>query len=414
MTRFLPAVLALVALAPAALGTAARAQTFSALQQDGRTGVSDVAALGRGGAVVAAPTLDSPFFSNPAHLARTTRLSVTVLGATAGVGGNVRETYDYYDQTLGPAIEEGLDEIRTSDPDRLQTIYNEAFRVGRSQKTADVALFAPSVRARIGSVAVGAGVYGTGMARAKISDGGAGIPYVDAYTQADVLVPVGAAVEVPGLPFHLSAGATATYVQRRIGAKAGAVDSFDPDDEKLYIFRGDGVRLGFGLDARDVGVRGLDLGLAVSDAGSALTVSHDRSVTIEGPDGAPDDTDEIADLEARFNDRSASTAVRVGAAYRLPAVPGLSGMAVAVDYTSASTAEQAQSFQAGLRGGVQATLGGVLDVRAGVSQGMPSAGVGLKSRLARIDYATYGVEDGRLLGQQGRRNHVVQVRFGLF
>ena len=29
-------------------------------------------------------------------------------------------------------------------------------------------------------------------------------------------------------------------------------------------------------------------------------------------------------------------------------------------------------------------------------------------------YATYGVEDGRLLGQQNRRNHVVQVRFGLF
>ena len=402
------------ALALGALALPARAQTFTTLQQDARTGITDVAALGRGGAVAAAPTLDSPFFSNPAHLDRTQRLQLTIVGATAGVGGNVRESYDYYDQMLGPAIETGLDQIRTSDPQRLQALYDEAFRVGQSQKTADAAVLAPSIRARFGQVAVGAGIYASGTGRAKISDGGAGIPYVDAYTQADVLVPVGVAAAVPGLPFAISAGATATYVQRRIGAKAGAVDTFDPDNEKVYILRGDGVRVALGLDARDVGVRGLDVGVAVTDLGSAFTLEHDDSVTLEGPDDAPDDAAEIARLEARFNARDAGTALRVGAAYRLPTLPGIRGMAVTADYTSASTSEADQSFQAGLRGGVQATLGGMLDLRAGLSQGMPSAGVGIVTRLARIDYATYGVEDGRLLGQQGRRNHVVQVRIGLF
>ena len=60
-----------------------------------------------------------------------------------------------------------------------------------------------------------------------------------------------------------------------------------------------------------------------------------------------------------------------------------------------------------------ARLAGVLAVRAGLSQGMPSAGIGIVTRAFRLEYATYGVEDGRLLGQLRRRNHVVQLRFGL-
>lgn len=398
-----------------ALAAPATAQTFGTLQQDAPAQVTDLAALGMGGAVAAAPTLDSPFFSNPAHLARTERFGLTVVGLTAGIGGNVRETYDFYENTLGPAIEEGLDEIRTDDPERLRALYDESFRIGQSQKTADVAVLAPSVRMRVGGVAVGAGVYGTGTVRAKISDGGAGIPFLDAYTQADVLVPVAVAADVPGLPFRLSVGASGTYVQRRVAAKAEAVDMLDPDNEKLYVFRGDGVRLGLGLDARDVGLRGLDLGLAVTNLGGALDLAVDDSFPIEGSEDAPDDAAEIARLDARFGGREAASAVRAGAAYRIP-VSGLpiSDVTVAADYTSASTSEFDQSFQAGLRGGVRATLGRVLELRAGVSQGMPSAGVGLKSRFVRLDYATYGVEDGRLLGQQNRRNHVVQVRFGRF
>ena len=399
----------------AALALPASAQTFSTLDQDARAAVLDVVAMGRGGAVAALPTPDSPFFSNPAHMAGTQRLGFTVVGATAGVGGNVRETYDFYDQTLGPAIEEGLDDIRRQDPDRLQAIYDEAFRIGTSQKTADVAAFAPSARMRFGTVAVGVGVFGAGTARAKISDGGAGIPFIDLYSQADVLVPLTVAASVPGLPFRLDAGASATYLQRRLTAKAEAVDALDPDNEKVYLFSGTGVRLGFGLDAHDVGLPGLDVGLALTNVGSALDMEYDDSVRIEAPANAPDDAAEIARLESRFDGRGSASAFRLGAAYHVPfSAPGLSDLTVAADYTSASTSEFDQSFQAGLRGGATATLAGALTVSLGMSQGMPSAGVGVSTRFARIDYATFGVEDGRLLGQQGRRNHAVNLRIGLF
>ncbi len=407
--------LAFSAAALAALAAPAAAQTFGTLDQDSRAAVLDVVAAGRGGAVAAIATPDSPFFSNPAHMAGTQRFGLTLAGATAGVGGNVRETYDFYDQTLGPAIEEGLDGIRRTDPDRLQSIYDEAFRVGTSQKTADIAAFAPSARARFGRVAAGVGVFGAGTARARISDGGAGIPFIDLYSQADVLVPVTVAASVPGLPFALDAGVSATYLDRRLTAKADAVDALDPDDEKVYLFRGAGVRLGAGVQARNVGTRGLDLGLALTNVGGAVDLAYDRAVQVEGPDGAADDAAEIARLQDRFNARGSAASVRVGAAYRLPFVaPGVDGVSVAADYTSASTAELSQSFQAGLRGGVTASLGGVLSLSAGLSQGMPSAGVGIRTRVARIDYATFGVEDGRLLGQESRRNHAVHVRIGLF
>lgn len=406
---------ALAATAAAALAAPASAQTFGTLDQDSRAAVLDVVSAGRGGAVAALATPDSPFFSNPAHLAGTQRLGFTIIGVTAGVGGNVRETYDFYDETLGPAIEEGLDEIRRTDPDRLQAIYDEAFRVGGSQKTADLAAFAPSARARFGRVAAGIGVFGAGTARARISDGGAGIPFVDLYTQADVLVPVTVATSVPGLPFALDAGVSATYVDRRLTAKAEAVDALDPDNEKVYLFHGSGIRFGAGVTARDVGTPGLDIGLALTNVGSAVNLDYDDAITIEGSEDAPDDTAEIARLEDRFNARGSAAAVRIGAAYRAPfSAPGFGNLTFAADYTSASTAEFDQSFQAGLRGGATASLMGLVDLSVGLSQGMPSAGIGVRTRFARLDYATFGVEDGRLLGQQSRRNHAVHIRFGLF
>ncbi len=400
----------------------ALAQPFSTLSQDSPVAVADLGRLASGGAVAAMPTLDSPFLSNPAHITGTSGVRLNVLGVTAGAGGNLRESYDFYDQQLGPAIEEGLDEIRRNDPERLEALYDEALRIGSSQKTANVALFAPSLRASAGPVAFGVGVFGGSVTRAKMIDGGAGVPYVDLYGQADLAVPAVVGVDLSqtpaglALPFDLSLGARATFLQRRITAKGETVDALDPDAEKLYLLKGETLRLGVGALARNVAVPGLDVGLEVSSVGGNVEYDLDTSWAISGSEGTPDDLAEVAALQARFGERPAEPVVRVGAAYRLPTVlvPGLSDVAVSLDHTSASTSEFDQSFQAGLRAGARATLGGVLELRAGVSQGMPSAGVALASRVVRLEYATFGVEDGRLLGQLRRREHVVQLRLGWF
>ncbi|MEM1117168.1 MAG: hypothetical protein AAGJ11_11725, partial [Bacteroidota bacterium] len=406
---------ALVA-APALAG----AQTFSTLSQDNPARIPDLASLAAGGAVAALPTLDSPFISNPAHITQSGLFSFNVAGVTAGAGGNLRESYDFYDQELGPAIEEGIDEIRETDPARLEALYDEALRIGGQQKTAHLAVLAPSVRARTGPVAFGVAAYGNSVTRARMTDGGAGIPFVDLYGQADVIVPAVAGFDVSKtpaglvMPFDLSVGVSAAFVQRRITAKSESVDALQPDGEKLYLLRGNTLRFGAGLYARNVMVPGVDLGAEVTSLGAAVDYDLEASWDVSGSEGAPDDMAEVEALQARFESRATDPVVRVGAAYRLPTllVPGLSDTAVSVDYTTASTSEFDQSFQAGLRAGARATVLGVFGLQVGMSQGMPSAGVALKTKVARIEYATYGVEDGRLLGQLQRRNHVVQVRFG--
>ena len=412
-------VVAALALAAAiASAPAAAAQTFTSAARETPADASDLERLATGDAVAALPTLDSPFTANPAHVVGR-GLSLNVLGATVGLGGNARESYAFYADRLGPAIEEGLEQIRRDDPDRLEALYAEALRVGASPKTADLAVLAPSLQVSTGAVGLGVGAYARGASRARVVDGGAGIPVLDGFAQADLAVPVVVGLDLDratrGLVPGVRVGLRATYLQRRVTTKTDPVDALDPDGEKLYVLRGDAVRLAAGLYARDLGVPGLDLGAEVSNLGGAVTYTFDRSIAVSGSKDRPDDAVEIARLERQFDGREPQAVVRVGAAYRLPAyVPGVADAALALDYTSASTADLDQSVQAGLRAGVRARLAGFLDLRAGLSQGMPSAGVGLRTRVARLEYATYGVEDGRLLGQSRRRNHVVQLRLGWF
>ncbi|GAB5535435.1 MAG: hypothetical protein Rubg2KO_16840 [Rubricoccaceae bacterium] len=405
-----------------ALASPASAQSFESsfgdLSQDSPTGITDVQALASGGALAASPTQDSPFFGNPAHLAHSPMFGFTLVGASAGAGGNFRETYDFIRNELEPAFDQGIEDIRENDPERLDSLYSSALRVGRSQKTADIAVLAPSLRIRTGPVAVGVGAFGRAVSRARILDAGAGLPAVDAYAQGDVLIPAVVAARIPGAPFDLSIGASATYLQRRITAKSEVLDAIDPDNEKVHLLKGQTVRLAAGAYVRNVVVPGIDLGVSVTDIGGNVELERERSVAIGSDDMTPDDDAEIAALVTRFEERGAKPVVRVGAAYSVP-LPPMSGLLIkdirfAADYTTASTSSFDQSFQAGIRAGATATFASFLNLRAGVSQGMPSAGAGLHTKVAQLDVATYGVEDGRLLGQAPRRAYALQLRFGLF
>ena len=411
----------------------AAAQPIGDAAQDAPARVRDIVALGRGGTRLAAPTLESPFFSNPAHLTAEPGVRFTVLGVTTGLGGNVRETYDFYDTTLGPAIDQGLDDLSDSDPERLREIYDEALRIGRSQKTAQVAVLAPSVRVNRGAFAVGGGLFSSVVSRAVIdARSGAGIPFIDAYAQGDLLAPLAAAAPVPtgSLPVgSVSVGASATFLRRYVTAKAKPVDAIATSGETVFLLAGNTVRAGLGAYARDVYVPGVDLGLSLTNIGGTVDYELDREWVLDESDQAELSAAERAAIEAgrvaerealtaRFEERAARPVFRAGAAYRVPLEASrqlpLADVLVALDYTSHSTSASEQSMQAGLRAGVSGTVGGVLGLSTGLSQGMLSAGVGLRSRVARLDFATYGVEDGRLLGQAQRRAYALQLRFGRF
>lgn len=392
----------------------ARAQyVFGTLDQDAPVDVPEIQALAMGDAVTAVPNPETAFFSNPAHLASLDGVRLTILGGQASIGGNAWDSYTFYRDDLGPAIEEGLDEI---DRDRLLDLYADALDIGRDQKTARATIEMLSLQVGTGPLALSVGGFGTARARAKLTDGGAGIPYLDAYSQADLVIPVGVAMEVPGTP--LAVGATAAYVERRVTAKAEFVDAIDPDGEKAYLLGGNGLVFSAGVTARDVALPGLSLGMALSNVGGVGDLTYDQSWTISAPDDVTvaDDPAEIARLEARFSERESTPVLRMGAAYSLPlpAVSPVKDVTLSTDWISGSTSEFEQAPETGVRVGAQARLGRVLALRAGLAQGYPTAGVGLNLKFLQIDYATYGVEDGRTLGQLGRRNHVVQLRLGIF
>ena len=401
--------LLLAALAVTLAAPAHAQYLFGALNQDGAVDVPEITALAMGDAVTAVPNPQTAFFSNPAHLASLDGFRLTVVGAQAGIGGNAWDTYRYYEDDLGPAIEAGLDELESEE---LRRLYDRGLEVGREQKTSDATVEALVAQFGVGPLAVGIGGFGHATARAKLTDTGAGIPFLDAYTQADVIVPVVAAMEVPGT--GLTVGASAAYVQRRVTAKAEFVDALEPDAESLTLLKGEGVSLGAGVTARDVGLPGLSLGLALSNVGGVGDLAYETSWAISSSDGVEDEA-EIADLEARFAERESTPVLRMGAAYSLP-LPNTSpvgDVTLAADWISGSTSEFDQSPETGVRVGAQAKLLGVLELRGGLAQGYPTAGVGLDLKFLRLDYATYSVEDGRTLGQLERRNHVVQVRIGI-
>jgi hypothetical protein len=282
---------------------------------------------------------------------------------------------------------------------------------------------------RAGPATVGLGVVTNSVARARITNGGAGIPFVDVFTQGDVMVPVVASYEIGGpllaplqlafpyAPSSVALGLQVTGGRRYISAYANPIDAIDPDETKLYVLSVTGFSVDAGVHARDLGLPGLDLGIAVRNLlGASINPTFDRSWDIS-ENNAPDDAQEIARLETRFADRNPGPVARVGLAYRVPVppTPGLNidRVVVSADYVGASTSEFEQSTRAGLRAGASARIAGILDLRAGFSQTAPTAGAALTVPGFSLSYSWYTVEDGRLLGSAPRQAHMATIRFGL-
>jgi hypothetical protein len=321
--------------------------------------------------------------------------------------------WTYYRDELGPAIEEGLDSIRRNDFDRFEELYDRALEVGSRPATLGVMAMGPSVQFRVSPVtALQAGVWAVSTARGQLHDGGAGVPLIDFYDQTDLHIPVGAAFSVPGS--RVSMGATASAVRRWVTAKYAFVDELDPDAEALYVLSGTGLAFDAGAHVRDFRAPGLDIGASVRVGGDPA-LSYSRRIEVEGT-GFPDNEAEIDELEARFAERDAGLRYRAGLAYRVQPVDlpeGVAGALIAVDWVSASTSEYDQATFAHFRIGAEAT-GGPLTLRAGFSQGYPSLGVGVRSGPLRLDYAFFGVEEGRRSSQLRRGAHLLQVRFGVW
>ncbi|MEL6444849.1 MAG: hypothetical protein AAFQ86_11530 [Bacteroidota bacterium] len=420
----------------------ARAQLFGDLEQDATGRPADMAALGMANAGVALIDPDLVFSYNPAQLGQLPldRLHLQVLGLRFGFSPDIFDKLDFIQGDLQDAIDTGIENLYEDDRAELEALYDQARGLAEEESVLAAQILLPQAFFRAGPVNVGIGAYLQGYSRVQFSPDL--VPVLDAYGQTEFILPVAVGYRVPGTAIDefqtggLSVGGTIRYIRRQVTAKQSPIDALD-DTESLYFFRGSGLGLDIGAHYEEV-LPNVNAGLAIFNLigggvdlnfeGGRIPFDDSESTgpfeilfgVSEPTDASPlsaADSLEFQELEARFAERSAAPIVRLGAAYDLDldlANSALSGVSIALDYTSRSTSEFTQPFGAHWRLGVGFELVNIVHARAGYAQGYPALGVGIDTRFAQFDYAFFSVEDGRLPGQLRRSNHRFQMRFGLF
>lgn len=400
-----------------------RAQSYS---QTARAFVPSPHVLGMGDAAVAFPSRQGVFFYNPAHLARVARPRphINLVGVRGLLSSNFFEQERFIRTTIQPALEEGtVDSLSSEDLER-------AIELGRTRTFAGGDLLLPSFMMRVGAVGFGGGLFTHSLVRYRATDGGAGMPFVDFTGQADAIGLASMAVDFSrlGLP-GFSAGVNAKYARRFLTLKEKILDGFR-DTEGVYLLEGNsiGVDVGVLYELPLAGLPGtLNVGATAYDLaadGFDYTFTRDLREMFEGesdPNAEPMTEEEVeriiaAETELANQKYALSSSYRVGVAYTTPKLLGLlkaSGIALDyLDYAEPLTGRQV--FLSRFRFGAQTTLGRLLALRAGLSQGYTTFGAGLNLPLVKLDYAYYGVEEGRLPGQLPSWNHTLQLTLSLF
>ena len=378
--------------------------------------VPSTQALGMGNAAVAFSNSQSGLFYNPAHLtqARISRTPITLLGVSTSVSRGVFNQLAFYQDELEPALNQGLDNLN---PDQESAIYDEAFNLGRTPSFVSGAVLLPSFTMNRGSFGVGGGLFANTVAQYHIEDAGGGTPAIDFAAIAD-LIAIGAGaynfstVGIPGL----SAGVSGKYLRRYASLKAKPLDAFD-EDESYYVLGDDQFSLDFGLNYEmKLGVTPGNLSIGLAFYEIALGSFDYEFVSYFSKNERRRDDNAIALEIARAQQLyTPESSYRIGIAYVLdPVASFLSETGIGLDYVGGEDITVSRPWLAHISVGVQTTLVDIFSIRAGLNQGYTTAGAGIQLPFMRIDYAFYGVEQGRIPGQLPSWNHRIQFLLGSF
>ncbi|MFB6273099.1 MAG: hypothetical protein ABEL51_09430 [Salinibacter sp.] len=366
---------------------------------------------GMGGAGVALPGPDRPFFYNPAHLPRITSY-FTVTGGLASASGNMREQIRFLNHRVQPAIESNFE----GDPDALDALYRDAYRLGRHPARGGAAVVLPAFVYSSQNVGIGGGLFAKTSLNYRITGAELGVPEVYLLSRTDVMAVLSFGVTLApiGLP-GLSVGGTLKRTQRYLTFENKPLDTFSPDETALFLL-GNTVQVDVGglytpswweLPGR------LSVGGAVYDL---LDDRYDYTIEDATPrvpflsnlfSGAPADSAEGTRDAARARRKfRLQPSYRVGVAYRLSSLGGLDEVGLALDYQEYG--HDRQHPLARLHAGIRAEVIDGVVLRGGLSAGYPTGGIGLHLGVLRIDYALHAFEGGRVPGQRGTYVHTAR------
>jgi len=378
-----------------------------------RSFVPSPAVLGMGDAGVALPGIEQSFFYNPAHLP-VAASHFTILGTQGAVSRTLDDQIRFYNQRVEPAAEEDYD-LST---EALADLHSRARALGPRPGRGQGAVLLPSFIYSPGSFGVGGGVFAKTALNYRIEAGGAGIPSVHLLNRTDLmaLVSLGLDLRVVGLS-DLAVGVTGTQTRRSLAFKREPLGRFTDNETAVML---DGMT--FQIDAGLVYTPDWLTGKAGTLRAAATVydlIGQEYGYNSSGSGRMPF----IGEVVTRTNtdqtealDREAAQArqafglkpsYRVGVAYQVPSVSFLNDVALTADYQGYRSGFQTPLAR--LHIGARAEVAGPLRLRAGLSSGYPSGGMGVQFGAFHLDYSVHGVEEGRTPGQLRTYVHTARL-----
>lgn len=388
----------------------------SVAQQHSQPFVTSPQVLGMGGTAGAFPTTHAALFYNPAHLTSfdAGRAPITLIGVNLAFSSNLPGQFDFYRDELEPLLGEGLTSLTSEEE---QALYDDIFRLGQRPSQLNGTVLLPSFVMNSGRYGFGGGFFFRSSARNRIGDSGSGIPFIDFTGIGDAIGIASGAINFTdlGLP-GLSAGITGKLTQRYATVKSKPVDILT-EDENLLIFKARTFDLDVGLLYEAVWSGGpghLNIGLT----GYNL-LGADFNYKIAGTSVTQNSPITEAEIEAEKrllqDGFQTFSSFRLGTAYVIPDAASFIGeTAFAIDLVGAPGSGLNRSVLTRLCLGAQTSINDWFFVRAGLNQGYTTVGFGFDLMLVRIDYAYYGIEEGRLPGQLPSWRHSIQLLLGSF
>ena len=376
-----------------------------------RSFISSPVVRGMGDAGVALPGPDHVFFYNPAQLPHTAS-SFTVFGLQAGATRSLDDHVRFLNQEAARAVREG-EALSAGARARLRQSA-AALRDRPSRGTGGILL--PSFVYSPGALGVGGGLFTKTAINYRLQAEGGPSPWMVSRTDLMAVLSAGLDLRVLGLQ-GLSVGATGTQTRRYLAFKHKPLAQFRPA-EPTVLLEGGMFQLDVGatytVPGLSMGAGTVRLGGAVYDVlrtGYGYTTGGAGRLPFLGDlvDRPTADSLEAPPREVRRAQRrfALRPSYRVGAAYELPALLFLEDVGLAFDYQGYRGAPR--RLLGRLHLGARAAVAGPLRIRAGMSAGRPTGGLGVEWGALHFDYALHGIETGREAERRAAYVHTARL-----
>ena len=378
-----------------------------------RAFVASPSVRGMGDAGVALPGPERGFFYNPAHLPHVAS-HFTIMGLQGAVSPSLDDNIRFLNQQLGPAVAEA----GAPSGETLATLRREAEALQARPGRGAASVLLPNFVYAPGALAIGGGVFAKTATNYRLeSEEGMGAS-VWALNRTDLMavVALGLDLRVIGLP-GLTVGATGTQTRRYLAFKHERLSSFQQTEYAVQLqggtFQLDGG-VTYRLDTLMSMPGALRVGAAVYDvlpsgydyvSGGAGRLPFLNDIIDTPTNGGGATPAETRRARQQF---ALAPSYRVGVAYDRARLGGLEHVGVAVDYQGTREGEP-RALASKLHAGVRARVLGPIELRAGVSAGYPTGGVGIEWRAVHLDYALYGMEEGRQFRQRRAYVHTARL-----